>query len=61
MTSEDVGNFFSEVPGVLVWLGVSADGKEAPALHSPHFRRDPAALAYGAALHVNLALEYLKG
>lgn len=61
MSSEDVGNYFIQVPGALIWLGVGDGTESQPGLHSPYFRLDPAALAIGAAIHVNNVLDFLNG
>ena len=61
MGSEDVGYFFQKAPGALAWLGCTAKGDKVIPLHSPFMHVDPEALQYGVAMHVSVALEYLKG
>jgi metal-dependent amidase/aminoacylase/carboxypeptidase family protein len=61
MISEDVGNYFAQVPGALIWLGVAGAGGEHPGLHSPYFQLDPEALLYGTALHINNVIAFNSG
>jgi IAA-amino acid hydrolase len=62
MGSEDFASFSAAVPAshfYFVGIGNEAIGA-VHAAHSPHFLVDDGALPYGAAMHANLAIEYLR-
>ncbi len=60
MGGEDFAHYAQIVPGLYVYLGVGnpAVGAVAP-VHTPQFRIDEAALAYGVKTHVLVALWFL--
>lgn len=61
MGSEDFSYVSEAVPSVFCWMGVKPEGLENPApLHSPKMLLDEAAMPYGAALHANCAIKWLK-
>ena len=57
-STEDFGYVTEKVPGMFVLLGVGGEGS-AP-LHNPNLYIDENALAYGSAVHANVAIEWLK-
>jgi amidohydrolase len=60
--SEDFSYYLQEVPGTLVFLGI--ENKEKGIMyphHHPKFDLDEDVLPTGAALHVAVAMEYLRG
>jgi len=62
MGSEDFSFYLQKVPGTLVFLGV--ENKEKGIIypqHHPKYDIDEDILPIGTALHVSIALEYLKG
>lgn len=61
MTSEDLGYFLEKVPGCYYNLGVAnyEKGYIYP-IHSPNYTVDPDALAYGIALYIQIAKDFLK-
>jgi amidohydrolase len=61
--SEDFSFFQREVPGLFVFLGVTApeiDARTAPPNHSPLFRVDEAGLLVGVKLLAHLACDWLE-
>ncbi len=61
--SEDFSFFQREVPGLFVFLGVTApgiDGRQAPPNHSPLFRVDEDGLLLGVKLLAHLACDWLE-
>lgn len=61
LTSEDVGYYFNQVPGALIWMGVKNEADStAVAIHNPEFKIDLTALPIGVALHVNNAIAFLN-
>jgi IAA-amino acid hydrolase len=62
MGSEDFASFSEAVPAShFYFVGIRNEGIGAVhAAHSPHFLVDDDALPYGAAMHANLAIGYLR-
>ncbi len=61
--AEDFSFFQREVPGLFVFLGVTAPGldpRQAPPNHSPLFRVDESGLALGVRLLAQLACDWLE-
>lgn len=59
--SEDFSEFSSRVPGVFCHVGVGNRQKDTCyPLHSPKFNMDESALKYGAALMVQIAIDWMK-
>ncbi|WP_339262416.1 M20/M25/M40 family metallo-hydrolase [Lysinibacillus sp. FSL K6-3209] len=56
--SEDFSYISQEVPSAFVVLGTGKEG-EAP-VHNPRMRQNEEIFKYGAALHANVAIEWLK-
>jgi len=56
---DDFAEFTQHMPGLYFFLGVSADGRKAPGLHSPKFFVDERALIIGVRAVSNLAVDYL--
>lgn len=56
--SEDFSYISQEVPSAFVVLGTGKEG-EAP-VHNPRMRQNEDMFKYGAALHANVAIEWLK-
>lgn len=56
--SEDFSYISQEVPSAFVVLGTGKEG-EAP-VHNPRMRQNEDIFKYGAALHANVAIEWLK-
>ncbi len=56
--SEDFSYISQEVPSAFVVLGTGKEG-EAP-VHNPRMRQNEDVFKYGAALHANVAMEWLK-
>lgn len=56
-TTEDFGYVTEKVPGMFVLLGVGKEG--AAPMHNPNMYIDESALAYGSAIHANVAMEWL--
>lgn len=56
MTSEDFGYFLLERPGCFYHIGVESKA----GIHSPRFDPDESAIAYGAAVHASVLMEYLN-
>ncbi|KAL9443697.1 hypothetical protein AB3S75_016966 [Citrus x aurantiifolia] len=60
MGTEDFSFFAEAIPGYFYYLGMNDETKgKFEAGHSPYFRVNEDALAYGAALHASLATRYL--
>ena len=61
MGTEDMGYFMEGRPGCYCYFGFGDGEKECtfPA-HNPHFRVNEDGLAYAAALHAQVALDYLE-
>lgn len=60
MGTEDFSFFAEAIPGYFYYLGMNDETKgKFEARHSPYFRVNEDALAYGAALHASLATRYL--
>lgn len=58
---EDFSLYVDRVPGVMAFLGIRNEEKEACyPLHHPKFQIDESYLKLGAALHAQYALEFLK-
>lgn len=58
---EDFSLYLDKVPGVMAFLGIRNEEKEAVyPLHHPRFQIDESYLELGAALHAQYVLEYLK-
>lgn len=60
LTTEDFGEFLSRAPGSFWHVGVGRAGAENPPLHSPRFNPDESALKIAAALHAQIAWDYLN-
>lgn len=56
--TEDFGYITEQVPGMFVRLGVGSEG--AAPMHNPNMFVDEEMLPYGAAIHANVAIEWLK-
>ena len=56
--TEDFGYIGEKVPAMFVTLGVG--GKDAAPMHNPNMVVDEDMLPYGAALHANVAINWLK-
>lgn len=61
MGAEDVGAFFEQVPGAIAWLGVKGEENGSYPLHNPNVIINTEGLIYGSLLHINLAINFLKG
>lgn len=58
---EDVGIYFSHVPGAMIFLGCAKPEDTNPVdLHNPKFTVDLNALSYGVMVHVNNIFAFLK-
>ena len=61
MGAEDFSYILQKVPGAMAFLGVRADGAEAPhPCHSNRMILNEAGMAYGIAAHTGVALRYLS-
>ncbi len=61
MGSEDMSYYFNHAPGVFTWLGSGSNEKGC--IYYPHhekFKIDEDCMKYGAAMHVQCALDFLK-
>lgn len=56
--TEDFGYVGEEVPSMFATIGVG--GKDAAPMHNPNMVIDEDMLPYGAALHANVAINWLK-
>lgn len=62
MSGEDFAYFARKVPSVMPWLGCGVPEKERRMpLHNPGYTMDERSLAYGAALHAKMAIEFFGG
>jgi metal-dependent amidase/aminoacylase/carboxypeptidase family protein len=64
LPAEDFSRFLEKVPGMFVFMGVSAPGTDiatAPANHSPLFDVDERALPVGVRAMAGLAIDFLLG
>jgi amidohydrolase len=61
LTTEDFGELLSRAPGSFWHVGVGLSGAENPPLHNPRFNPDESALKIAAALHAQIAWDYLNG
>ena len=59
MVGEDIGDYFREVPGTLIWLGISTE-PDPPMLHNPRLNVSSSVLPLGVSIHVNNVLTYLN-
>jgi len=62
MGSEDMPYYFQKAPGAYAFIGFINESKGA--VYFPHhekYRIDEDVLKYGAALHAQFALDFLKG
>ncbi|MDT8903188.1 M20 metallopeptidase family protein [Anaeroselena agilis] len=59
--AEDFANYLTRIPGAFFWLGCSAAGEKAAALHNSGFCLDEAALPVGAKLLYQIAVDALAG
>lgn len=58
---EDVGIYFSHVPGAMIFLGCSKSEEANPVdLHNPKFILDLDALGYGVMVHLNNIITFLE-
>ncbi len=61
MGGEDFSYYLEKKPGSYFWLGGrSKDQKEIYYNHNPKFDIDESSLLVGTAMHINIAIEYLK-
>ncbi|KAL1195190.1 IAA-amino acid hydrolase ILR1-like 1 [Cardamine amara subsp. amara] len=60
MGSEDFSYFAEAIPGHFSLLGMQDETKGYASSHSPHYRVNEDVLPYGAAIHVSMAVQYLK-
>lgn len=59
LSTEDFGAFLEHAPGSYWHLGVGRTGIENAPLHNPMFDPDESALSIAAALHAQIALDFL--
>lgn len=60
--TDDFGYFSDAVPGCYYYVGVSSEEKGFTyPNHNPHFAVDPEALPLAAAIHAQVALDFLSG
>ncbi|MEG0804198.1 MAG: M20/M25/M40 family metallo-hydrolase [Pygmaiobacter sp.] len=58
---EDVGFYFKEVPGAMMFMGCTdPTSTEYADLHNPNFKVDLRALAYGTYVHINNVLALME-
>lgn len=60
MGAEDFAYFANEVPGFYYWLGVTPEGEENSALHTPTMRADDAAIPVGVQAMTTLVTSFLR-
>lgn len=60
MGAEDFAYFANEIPGFYYWLGVTPEGQENSALHTPTMRADDAAIPIGIEAMVTLVTRFLE-
>jgi amidohydrolase len=58
--AEDFSTYLTRIPGAFFWLGCSPSGEKTAALHNSGFSMDEAALAVGAKLHYQIAVDTLS-
>jgi amidohydrolase len=61
MVGEDFAYFANEVPGFYFRLGVCAEGRDCPGLHTPSFVADDRAVEVGMRAMGQVVLGYLAG
>lgn len=60
LATEDFGAFLEHAPGSYWHIGVGRPDQENAPLHSPYFDPDESALAVAAAVHAQIALDFLN-
>lgn len=60
MAAEDFAYFANEVPGFYFWLGVTPEGKENSALHTPTMRAEDEAIPVGIEAMTALLTRFLE-
>jgi metal-dependent amidase/aminoacylase/carboxypeptidase family protein len=61
MFAEDFAYFQQKAPGLYVHLGVKKPGaKKTAGIHSAYFEPDERSIRTGIAVHVSLAIDFLK-
>ena len=60
MTAEDFSFYLNEKPGVLAWIGTTAEGEEVFPLHNSHYAPNEDVLWRGSALFTELVLNFNK-
>ena len=60
LTTEDFGAFLECAPGSYWHIGVGKRGADNPPLHNPRFDPDESAIALAAAIHAQIAVDFLE-
>lgn len=60
MTAEDFSFYLNKKPGVLAWIGTTAEGEEVFPLHNSHYAPNEDVLWRGSALFTELVLNFNK-
>src|SRR5690606_22835004 len=60
MGAEDFAYFANEVPGFYFWLGVTPEGSQNSALHTPTMRAEDEAIPVGIEAMTTLVTGFLK-